>query len=217
MAPLPMLFLALAAAAADPGPKIDQVSCSEANIQKIQQAWPLARKRLAAAKDAAEKAYAGTDPQLRRKVLAYAKFLDGGLDSLPDVARVLGLMDGILERGRFICGSKADKACQSRNGYVRRGEGDVIHLCPAVMKGSKEAAEQRVRNMTHEAAHLVDARISQPEGEGYCVVFDCELACPGKTPYLVADNWAQFTHCAGGEKPDEAFLIEASASSDKKR
>jgi hypothetical protein len=71
--------------------------------------------------------------------------------------------------------------------------------------------------MTHEAAHLVDTRISQPEGEGYCMAFDCDGACPGKTPLLVADNWAHFTHCASGQKADEGFVISGDSDPPKRK
>ena len=210
MAPLILLILTLCAAAAEPAASIDPVSCSETQARKINRAWPESRKRLAAAKEAAEKAFRGEDPAQRRKILAFGKMLDADGDSLPDVARVLGLMSGILERAQLVCGGKSDKACASRNGYVRRGEGDVIHLCPNVFKESKDVDEQRIRNLIHESAHLVDARVSQPEGEGYCLAYDCEMSCPGRTAYLVADNWSQFVFCASGQKPDEGLEITAS-------
>lgn len=220
MTPVPLFLLAAwATAATTGGPVIDKDSCSESDAKMIEDSWPEARKRTKAAAENVGKAIAGEDASQRAKIVAYAKLLGVGPGDLPDVARILGLMDGQIENSLYVCGAKSDKHCANRGGYVRRGEEEdgraVVHLCPGMFKD--DAREQRVRTMTHESAHLVDPKISQPEGEGYCILFDCEMSCPGKTAYLVADNWAQFTHCASGQKPDDAFEIVGSPDPAKKK
>ncbi len=215
---VPLLFFAAWASAAAAGPKIDKDTCSEADAKKIEESWPEARARVKAAAENVKAAIAGDDPAQRKKIIGYAKMLGVGPGDLPDVARILGEMDDKIAGSYYVCGAKTDPVCQSRGGYVRRGEqkdgAEVVHLCAGMFKDT--AKEQRTRTMTHESAHLVDPKISQPEGEGYCIVFDCETECPGKVNYLVADNWAHFTHCASGQKPDNDFEIIGSPDPRKK-
>jgi hypothetical protein len=90
----------------------------------------------------------------------------------------------------------------------------AISLCP---KFFKNTAEEQVKTMVHESAHLAGIRVA---GEQYCNMgFSCGEPCPGTSPYYYshADNWAQFVHCAGGRKPDlQVANITASAKQPKK-
>ena len=87
------------------------------------------------------------------------------------------------------------------------------------MPDAASPAEQRVRTLVHESAHLAHPNISKPGGESYCVVFTCEDSCGEgpldertnrHVPGRVADNWSQFAHCASGGTPDVAETITAS-------
>jgi hypothetical protein len=92
-----------------------------------------------------------------------------------------------------------DPECGQRAAYVR-GLRPPIVLCPTFFSDS---AEQRIRTMIHESAHL--ARIGSGDlGESYCVDFDCKGSCGG---FDSADSWAHLVHCLSGQKADQPTSI----------
>jgi hypothetical protein len=92
-----------------------------------------------------------------------------------------------------------DALCGSRAGYVVNHRLPIV-LCPAFFTSGKE---QRIRTMIHESAHV--AGIGQPQGEGYCAVFDYSGPCPGG--FDSADSWAQFVNAVTDQPPDKPQVI----------
>ena len=101
------------------------------------------------------------------------------------------------------CAPASDPECGTRAGYVR-GFRPPIFLCPAFFAAGT-SAEQQIRTMIHEAAHLVGIGNTQTLGESYCVFFDCSSSCGG---FHSADSWAHFVHCLSGQTPDTPTAIQ---------
>lgn len=93
-----------------------------------------------------------------------------------------------------------DPQCGTRSGYVAGHQLPIV-LCPGFFK---ESAEQQVRTLMHEAAHVVGIG-NADVGESYCVVFDCEHGCGG---FDSADSWAQYVHCMSGQTADKPEVIK---------
>jgi len=210
-----MLLLAVPAAA---GP-----DCTPAQNRMIEAALPEARARIEAAKLKVK----GVDP----KATQAGRLTLGSGYNETEVAAVLDLMSAALAAPVMRCSEASDPHCGSRAGYVRSDEKGVMHLCPKFFNqkagepGDATPAEQRVRTVVHEAAHMAHPNISEPGGESYCVVFTCQDSCgdgpfdpqQGKNvPARVADNWSQFVHCASGRKPDEAGMVISGGGGKKK-
>lgn len=98
----------------------------------------------------------------------------------------------------FTCAPQTDSNCGSRAGYVV-GNRPPVYLCPGFFGGS---AEDRIRTMVHEAAHV--AGIGEAMGETYCPIFDCDSTCGG---FDVADSWSHFVHCMSGQTPDQPETV----------
>ncbi|HEX3717785.1 MAG TPA: DUF4157 domain-containing protein [Verrucomicrobiae bacterium] len=129
--------------------------------------------------------------------------------NMDQVEQVVSSMVNILTPGPDVKVAGAnDRECGDRAAYVRGLQPPVV-LCPAFFSG---CAEERVRTMIHESAHL--ARIGSASlGESYCVVFDCHNSCGG---FDSADSWAQFVHCLSGQMPDTPTTITAPAGGGQK-
>jgi hypothetical protein len=210
-----MLLLAVPAAA--------ERDCTPAQTRMIEAALPDARKRVEDAKLKVK----GSDPKATK---AGRLTLGGGYNE-KEVAAVLDLMSAQLAAPKMRCAEDSDKNCGSRAGYYRSDRKGEMYLCPKFFNqkpgepGDPTPAEQRVRTVVHESAHMAHPNISEPGGESYCVVFTCEDSC-GEGPYdpdqgknipaRVADNWSQFVHCASGQKPDEAGMIISGGGGKKK-
>lgn len=208
---LPALILALAFPAS--AQLRNERGCTSKQEAAVAAAFPLAQKRVADARTAVT----AKDP----KAAAVGRLLLGGLYAEDPVAAILDLMAGALSGSVAHCSTAADKDCGSRAGYVRSDEKGIIHLCPkffnqAATADAASPAEQRVRTLVHESAHMAHPNISEPGGESYCVVFTCADSCgdgpiDGRSgrhvPGRVADNWSQFAYCASGSPPDEAETI----------
>lgn len=102
----------------------------------------------------------------------------------------------------FICESSGNNNCGTWDAYVVGNRGPM-HLCPAFFSSS---AEQKIRTLIHEAAHL--SGIGESSGESYCAIFDCNSSCGG---FNVADSWAHLVHCLSAQSPDEPEVIEGEA------
>ncbi len=99
---------------------------------------------------------------------------------------------------------RGDPQCGTRSGYVAGHQLPIV-LCPGFFK---ESAEQRVRTLMHEAAHVVGIG-NADVGESYCVVFDCEHGCGG---FDSADSWAQYVHCLSGQSADKPEVIKGKSA-----
>lgn len=121
----------------------------------------------------------------------------------PNMEQVEEIVDSMVTRlmnPQVMVAGPNDPECGTRAAYVR-GLRPPIILCPTFFGSS---AEQQIRTMIHEAAHL--ARIgSATLGESYCVIFDCQTSCGG---FDSADSWAQFVHCLSGQTPDQPTVIQ---------
>ena len=93
----------------------------------------------------------------------------------------------------------------------------AIYLCPRYFakKGAKDDL-WRIARLVHEASHVTG--VGQTGGESYCVAgFSCEMSCGGKDDAMaVADNWAQFVHCASDHESTEEGL-EITVSKPRRR
>jgi hypothetical protein len=92
-----------------------------------------------------------------------------------------------------VCSGASDENCGGRAGYVL-GLSQPIHVCPEFFSGG---AEERVRTLIHESAHL--ARIGKQGTESYCGVYDCSIRCGD---FSDADGWSHFVHCLSGQPAD---------------
>jgi len=128
---------------------------------------------------------------------------------------IRGMRDVLISKPAIYCSAGDDEHCAGRSGYVKTGE-RIIHVCPnffnsnvggTAVDQSAEAAEQRVRTLVHESAHV--AGISEHDGkESYCAFFTCDSSCGEGAN--VADNWSQWVHCGSGQSPDKIQTITAS-------
>jgi hypothetical protein len=208
------LALALALLAVPASAQVrNERGCTAKQQAKIEAAMPEARARVAAAL----KAVKAKDP----KAVAAGKVMIGDGYNEAEVGGVLELMAAALAGPETRCSTAADKQCGNRAGYVRSDMRNTIFFCPKFFaeEGSPTPAEQRIRTVVHESAHLAHPNIREDGGESYCVVFSCLDSCgdgptdpvTGKSvPARVADNWSQFAHCAAGKPADEDDVIVVS-------
>ncbi len=120
--------------------------------------------------------------------------------NMDQVTEVVGRMRSFLGPALEVVASPgSDSHCRSRAGYVR-GRRQPVYLCPGFFQAS---ADERVRTMIHEAAHL--SGIGEALGESYCPAYDCESRCGG---FDVADAWSHFVHCLSGQQPDQGEVVE---------
>lgn len=145
-----------------------------------------------------------SETALRARSLARLMF-DWDNPNMEQIGDIIGNMVGFLTSGVDVkIAGAGDPDCGPRAAYVR-GLRPPIILCPAFFRDS---AEQRIRTMIHESAHL--ARIGSADlSESYCVVFDCASSCGG---FSSADSWAHFVHCLSDQKPDKPTTITAGSS-----
>ncbi len=92
-----------------------------------------------------------------------------------------------------VCAAASDGNCGGRAGFVI-GLSQPIYVCPGFFGGS---AEERVRTLIHESAHL--AHIGKTGTESYCGVYDCSIRCGD---FSDADGWSHFVHCLSGQPAD---------------
>jgi len=138
---------------------------------------------------------------MRRRAIALARVMfEWDNPNMDQIEEVVGAIVTQLTNPQVMIGGRGDPECGNRAAYVR-GLRPPIVLCPTFFS---DTAEQRIRTMIHEAAHL--ARIgSAALGESYCVIFDCATSCGG---FDSADSWAQFIHCLSGQTPDQPTVIQ---------
>lgn len=212
MAPLGLILVLAALPAAAQGPKStlkNERGCTSAMQKRIDDSFPEAKRRIAAAKAKVAAKDAGA--------AGYGRLLIGSGYNETEVGGILDLMAGALASPVVKCSTEKDEHCGARAGYVSRAETNTIHLCPlAFVDKSADGQEQMTRTVVHESAHLAHPDISEPGGESYCVFFTCGMSCgsgpkdsaTGKNvPARVADNWSQFVHCASGQPHDEGEVI----------
>jgi len=116
----------------------------------------------------------------------------------PDMGKVEAVVSSMLTALRpgssSVAAAAADPHCNAlRPGYVLDHKPPIV-LCAGFFGDS---AEERIRTMIHESAHV--AGIGQPKGESYCVDFDCKTSCAGVN---AADSWAHFVNCLSGQPAD---------------
>ncbi|HEY0602270.1 MAG TPA: DUF4157 domain-containing protein [Herpetosiphonaceae bacterium] len=141
----------------------------------------------------------GEDMRRRARNLARVMF-EWDNPNMEQVEEIVSSMVTRLMNPQVMVAGPKDPECGTRAAYVR-GLRPPIILCPTFFGSS---AEQQIRTMIHEAAHL--ARIgSGALGESYCVIFDCQTSCGG---FDSADSWAQFVHCLSGQTPDQPPVIQ---------
>lgn len=140
-----------------------------------------------------------TEAQLRSRELAQRMF-HWDNPNMSQVGHILGTMISRLSPGmQWVAEPATDRYCRSWDAYVM-GSRPPVHLCPSFFRAG---AEQRVRTLVHEAAHL--ARIGEVDGESYCVTFDCQNGCGAG--FEAADSWSHYVHCLSGQRADRATTI----------
>jgi hypothetical protein len=148
----------------------------------------------------AEALDSATIARIAARQLAQRMF-DWDNPNMDQVGEILGSMITHLSPGmRWTAEPSGEGHCQDRAAYVV-GHRPPIHLCPAFFASSQE---QRVRTLVHESAHV--AGIGQPDGESYCVTFDCQTVCGG---FEAADSWSHYVHCLSRQQPDRPTTITA--------
>lgn len=142
---------------------------------------------------------AGIERKQQATQLATRMF-DWDPPNMDQVDEIVGKMISVLAPGADIkVAGAGDPDCGTRSGYVA-GHRVPIVLCPHFFT---EGAEEQVRTMMHESAHVVG--IGKADlGESYCVVFDCQHGCGG---FDSADSWAQYVHCLSGAKADKPTAV----------
>lgn len=150
----------------------------------------------------------GYEHQQRAYQLATRMF-DWNPPNMDQVHEIVGsMLTGVSPGTDFRAAKAGDPECGMRAGYVRDHHLPVV-LCPQFFKVN---AEQRIRTLIHESAHL--AGIGKGDkGESYCIVFDCAHGCGG---FDSADSWAQFVHCLSGQPADKPQVIKGKAPAAKK-
>ena len=120
--------------------------------------------------------------------------------NMEQIADIVGSMVTHLGNPDVRVAGNNDPQCGSRAAYVLDLSPPIV-LCPVFFS---DTAEERVRTMIHESAHL--ARIGTGDlSESYCIVLDCAKTCGG---FSAADSWSHFIHCLSDEKPDQPDSIE---------
>lgn len=186
-----------------PAPTVKSREAAEACTLAQKEILDTARKAAAErAKTATDRAR-GSDPttgeqdreaaeKLARKLIDEEVSFDKAVEITADIRDWLS-SDSELE---IVCESASDTHCAARSAYVQDTT-QPIHLCPDFFTTS--TAEQRIRGMIHESAHLYGIE-EEGDSDTFCVQFDCETSCGGSD---VADSWAHFVHCLAGETPDK--------------
>jgi hypothetical protein len=139
----------------------------------------------------------------QQKARRYASlFFEWPNPNMDQVHDILGSMMTALSPGMPVTRAAAtDPNCGTRAGYVTDHKPPIV-LCPAFFTSTPE---EQIRTMVHESAHR--AGIGQPNGEGYCAVFDYSGPCPGG--FDSADSWAQFVNAVTDRPPDKPQVITA--------
>lgn len=172
-------------------------ACTPAQEEVIETARRAAAIRSQLATDRTRGIHPTTGERDRREAEQAAyRLIDGDVD-FDQVAEITeSVRDRVSSPSlRAVCESSNDPNCTVRSAYVQDLH-PPIHICPAFFDTS--SAEQRIRTLIHESAHLVGVR-EQGDSESYCVLFDCDTNCGG---FYAADSWAHFVHCVAGETPD---------------
>jgi hypothetical protein len=145
---------------------------------------------------------------MRRRARSLARTMfQWSRPNMQQIEEIISDMVTRLMNPQVMVAASGDPECGSRAAYVR-GLRPPIILCPAFFANTADAAEQRIRTMIHEAAHL--ARIGNAGlGESYCVIFDCTTSCGG---FDAADSWAHFVHCLSGQTADQPTTIIGNTS-----
>lgn len=121
--------------------------------------------------------------------------------NMEQVGEIVNKMIGQVAPGtNYRVAGTGDPECGTRAGYVVGHQLPIV-LCPGFFADS---AEQRVRTLIHEAAHVAGIG-KAAASESYCVVFDCEHGCGG---FDSADSWAQYVHCMSGQTADKPEVIK---------
>jgi hypothetical protein len=117
----------------------------------------------------------------------------------PNLDQIYGILDRMLTAlapGTAVKeAAPGDKECKLRGGYVM-GQKLPIVLCPGFFS---HGAEDQVRTMVHESAHV--AGIGQASAEGYCGLYTYSGPCPGD--FNAADSWAQFVNAVTDQPADQ--------------
>ena len=139
--------------------------------------------------------------QNQQKARRYASlFFNWPNPNMEQITDILGNMTSALSPGVAITRAPAsDPNCGNRAGYVIDHHAPIF-LCPPFFTSS---FEERIRTMVHESAHV--AGIGQPNGEGYCAVFDYSGPCPGD--FSAADSWAQYVNAVTDQPPDKPQTV----------
>lgn len=125
---------------------------------------------------------------------------------MDQVDEVVSAMVARLQSVKVMVAGNSDPECGSRAGYVR-GHKPPIVLCPAFFR-DPAAAEERVRTMIHEAAHL--AKIGNADAaESYYPIFDCS----SRGEFESADAWMHYVMCLSGQKEDKNEIKASRAKS----
>ncbi len=224
----PILALLLIAATAQAkGPWRDPAThCTMDEQNAVDAALPAAKSRVFNVQQKfAEIAPPGPDGEnylaqsRKRELDALGRVIFGAdYDNVDVDYYIRGMRDVLMSHPAISCSDQTDTHCGGRSGYVM-SDARTIHVCPNFFnsqpggKGvdlSAEAAEQRVRTLVHESAHV--AGISEKDGtESYCGMFTCDASC-GSDGAKVADNWSQWVHCGSGQTADQPLAITASAT-----
>jgi hypothetical protein len=176
--------------------------CSAAQMNVVKQAKGMAAGRV----QSVYFAVTGVNPANHRRVNEIAQAMIGADIDKYNVDDVLRSMNATLLSPQltYNCPAKSAKGCKVNAGFVEPGK-YAINLCPRFFTDS---AEQRVRTLVHESAHV--AKVYVVGEEAYCVAYDCRNACEkGSNQWNTADNWSHFVHCASGQTPDKADSISA--------
>ncbi len=170
-------------------------SCSAANTTKAEEARRAGAIRAQVATDRARGIHPTTGQSDRMRTRSLAAELIGWDVNYDQVIEITEeIRDKLTNHNlQVACTTARDPYCSGRNAYVV-DYSRPIHLCPSYFKSS---AEERIRTIIHETAHL--AGIGEEGGESYCGLFDCQINCGG---FYAADSWAHFIHCASGRPAD---------------
>jgi hypothetical protein len=181
--------------------RVAATACTEEQETAIETARRAAAIRTQVAVDRIRGLHPSTGASDRRDAESKASEL---IDSDVDFGQVQEIAEGIRNRVSsaelaVVCESASNPSCTVRTAFVEDSKAP-IHICPHYFETS--TAEQRIRTMVHESAHLGGIR-EAGESESYCVLFDCSSNCGG---FYAADSWAHYLHCVAGETPDDASL-----------
>jgi hypothetical protein len=225
-----LVALALVGAHADPPEKLgvrQSDGCSDDQRTKVEAARQKALTRLrAAAKRTQADAKRKAAPHSAMSIDTESDYFqllvdDTAPDTLKDAENSINKIWLILKRAEIHCAARNDGECGTRGGYVR-GAKPPIHLCQGFFKADASGAADVI---VHEGAHLLRDDVTDKDGQGnlgYCLIFDCQNRCSdgkfpgdGAMPYLIADNWAHYVHCASGAPPEKGEEISAGPAKKK--